>query len=131
MREIDFDYIRWWKLQGHFKELFKKPVCISWMLDSSFMTEDEMEEYNLFDGDKWDKMYTKLVDIYAPDKKPRIYIWSSLKLLLEKNWYINYEGPIKIYWMFWTRPTTKTHIAEIWKADLLDEEGKIICTFEK
>lgn len=132
MKEITLAYIRDRTMTNKFDELYHKPVTIAGKLDSSLITKDEEEEYNSFWWwDNWDGMYTKMVDIQDPDNNPKIYIGSSLKLLLESNGYKNYNGPIRVYGMFWTRPTTKTHIAKIHKADILDEEGNVIQSFEQ
>lgn len=129
MKEITLAYIWDWKMSNKFEELYHKPVCIAGRLDNSLLTADVIEEYNLFwDWDKWDKLYTMMVDIKAPENNPKIYMGSSLKLLLEKNWYKNYNWPIRVYGVFWIRPTTKTHIAQINKADILDEQGNVLKT---
>ena len=67
---------------------------------------------------------------YSPDQII-VYLWSSLKLLLEENWYHDYEWPIKVYWTFWSINTTKTNIWRIWKADILDSEWKMIGSIVK
>ena len=130
MKKINFPYIIGWKLRWNFKELYHKPVIISWVLDSSLITPHELDDYRNWEGDKWDKMYTKMVDFIDPENMPKIYIWSSLKIILESNWYFNYEWPIRIYWVFWIRPTTKTHIGQISKADILDKEWNVLKTIE-
>ena len=90
--------------------------------------------------DIWFDMSKKLVEklsnilerynfYYWPNQMV-VYIWSSLKILLEKNGYIDYEWPIRVYWKFWSINTTKTNIGKIWKADILDKEGNTLETVE-
>ena len=121
MKEITLEYIYDWSMTDKFDELYHKPVCIKWNLKYWLLTESDIHEYSSFDGDIWDEPYAKLIDIDDPDNNPKIYVCSSLKILLEYNGFHKYEWPIKIYWVFWIRPTTRTHIAQIWKADILNE----------
>lgn len=130
MKEITLKYLSDWKISNKFEELYHNPVCLVGRLDSSLMTKEETSEYENYNGDKWDDMYIKMVDIKDSKNNPKVYIGSSLKILLEKNWYKNYEWPVRIYGFFWIRPTTKTHVAKIRKAEILDEKWKIIDTFE-
>lgn len=59
-----------------------------------------------------------------------VYIWDSLKILLSKTWYHDYEGWIKIYWVYWSIESDRRsrNIWKIFKADILDEEGNILKT---
>jgi hypothetical protein len=59
-----------------------------------------------------------------------IFIWDSLKFLLEENGYIDYEWRIKIYWVFRSINTTKKNIWKIWKAEILDENDNVLDVVE-
>ncbi|MCH2189246.1 hypothetical protein MK079_05475 [Candidatus Gracilibacteria bacterium] len=131
MIDISLQYVYDWKMTKKFDELYHKEVSISGILDSSLMSEEEIDFYNRYKGDECDEMYTKMKDFEDAENRPKIYLGSSLKLLLQENGYPNYEGPIKVYGVFGIHPTTKTHIAKIWKADILDKNRNVVETIEK
>lgn len=130
MKEITLDYIRDWKVSNKFDEIYHKQVSIVWKLDKSVLTQDDIEQYIYFKEEDYDWKYIWLVNIENKENYPRIYVWSSLKKLLEKNGYFDYESYIRVFWEFWSIPTTKSNIWKIWKADILDEEWNIIKTVE-
>ena len=166
MRKIDFNYIKWWKLSGNFKELYHKQVSMKWILSRKCLENYHIDEYNP-GNDKYDQVYIWMVEkecnekyiIYYRGKDIRfttskkfvekyknllykfnfgffpnqiiIYIWSSLKILLEKKLYKNYEWPVRIYWEFWWINTTKTNIGKIRKVEILDDKDSILDTIEK
>lgn len=130
MIKIDFVFLKNWKWWKQFDDVYRKQVNIVWKLDKSYLIQDDFEMYDFFSKSKNEYWYIYLTDIKNPDEYRPIFIWDTLKLLLEKSGYIDYEWNIRIYWKFDWLPVAKTNIWQIWKADILDEKWNIIDSFE-
>ena len=115
------DYIYIWLTEKEYEDKYifryrDLPLIINFKLKKKF-------------GEKCKNILDKL-NFNCFDSQRVIFIWDSLKELLERGWYKNYEWIIKIYWEFWWILTTKRNIWKIWKADILDDDGNVIESLE-
>jgi len=140
MKEVEFNYLKDWKVSRKFKELYHKPIMMTWVFDKSRFTISDtcdLERRSRRDDEKgwgknetikrYDKYFTSLVHPENPDRFLHIYIWWSIIQLLNDLWYDeSFNGIIRVYWEFWSINTTKTNIWKIWKIDILDDDNNIV-----
>lgn len=131
MKNITFENLVNWKWWNIFDEIYHKQVAITWKLDSSYMIEEDIEDYNEQWWNEYDRWYTYLVDIEEPLKFRPILLGSDLERLLKISWYKNHKWNIRVYGVFLGLWTKKNNIWMIWKADILDDELNVIETIKR